>query len=84
MQSCSAVSRPSRFGFSACTKATVVKTAIGLSIMVGAALITGDSGWFKLAAVLAFFSSLAVGLQVLAPGSRSHDNNNTTVNRHAF
>ena len=84
MESCSANSCDKRFGLSMCARMTIAKTAIGLVLMLGAALYTGETGWYKIAAVLVFFSTLAVGLQVLLPGNRTLDKQNNPVNRHAL
>ncbi len=84
MESCSANSCDKRFGLSVCARMTIAKTAIGLVLMLGAALYTGETGWYKIAAVLVFFSSLAVGLQVLFPGKSTLDTQTNTVNRHAL
>jgi len=81
MESCSADSCDRRFGLTDCARMTIVKTAVALVVILGAALYTGDTGWFTLAAVLVAFSTLVVGFQVLLPGNRAQQN--SSVNRHA-
>lgn len=72
-----------RFGLSECARMTVLKTAVALVAFAGAGLVTGDGGWFTLAAVLVSLSTLVVGLQVLLPGISAADDTNSSVTGHA-
>jgi uncharacterized protein (DUF58 family) len=83
MESCSAPSCDKRFGLTDCARATILKTAVALPILLGAALLTGESGWYGLAAVLVAFATLVVGLQTLLAGRTAPDDTNAPVNRHA-
>ncbi|MFN3547088.1 MAG: hypothetical protein ACK4U0_06320 [Mesorhizobium sp.] len=83
MDSCSTGSCDRRFGLTECARMTILKTAIALVVILGAALYTGETGWYTLAAVLVCFSTLVVGLQVLLPGNRALEDQNSSVNRHA-
>ena len=83
MESCSTGSCDRRFGLTDCARMTILKTVVALVVMLGAALYTGETGWYKLAAVLAFFSTLVVGLQVLLPGNRTIEDQNSSVKLHA-
>ena len=83
MASCSASSCDRRFGLTECARMTVLKTVIALAVFVGAGLVTGEGGWYTLAAVLVSFSTLVVGLQMLLQGNRSIDDTKPSVNSHA-
>ena len=83
MESCSTGSCDRRFGLTGCARMTILKTAVALVVMLGAALYTGEAGWYTLAAVLVCFSTFVVGLQVLLPGNRTLEDQNSSVNRHA-
>jgi len=83
MANCSASSCDGRFGLTDCARMTVLKTSVALAVFVGAGLVTGDGGWYALAAVLVSFSTLVVGLQVLLTGSRPSDDTKPSVNSHA-
>lgn len=83
MTSCSAGSCDTRFGLTDCAHMTILKTAIALVVIIGAALYTGEPGWYTLAGVLVSFSTLVVGFQVLLSGNRALVDQNSSVNRHA-
>ena len=84
MESCSAGSCDTRFGLTDCARMTILKTAIALVVILGAALYTGETGWYTLAAVLVSFSTLVVGVQMLLSGRRrTLEDQNPSVNRHA-
>ena len=83
MVNCSAGSCDRRFGLTECARMTLLKTAIALVVILAAALHTGETGWYTLAAVLVSFSTVVVGFQVLLSGYRALDAQNSSVNHNA-
>ncbi len=50
-----------------CARWTAVKTGIAATVAIGAAIVSGDAAWLKLAGVFAGFGVVAAGLSLIAP-----------------